>query len=271
MKMKHGSIGSKILEYRQNKGLTQEELAGKLGVTPQALSKWERDRSLPDVGLLVDVCNILGCSADDLLGMDRTKITENDDERAQHEIWANLRNCMEPLELTFGKDFVPAFMDASYVEQIVSVRKNLSKEGLLMPIVHVRDDLQLESGEFAILSYRKVLYRETYADCSDLTMCRNRMMECLEKTVREKYAHILNRDIVKEMVENLQKRFPVLISETVPSKISYGYLTDVLKKFMEMGNNSLYLMKIIEIMDDTMRQRGMLTPDEMAAVLEEWK
>ena len=60
-------------------------------------------------------------------------------------------------------------------------------------------------------------------------------MECLEKTVRENYAYMLNRDIVKEMVENLQKRFPVLISETVPVRISYGFLTDILKKYMEMG------------------------------------
>ena len=47
MKMKHNCIGDKISEYRQNKGLTQEELAGKIGVTPQALSKWERGQSLP--------------------------------------------------------------------------------------------------------------------------------------------------------------------------------------------------------------------------------
>ena len=50
MKMKHNCIGDKTSEYRQNKGLTQEELAGKIGVTPQALSKWERGQSLPDVG-----------------------------------------------------------------------------------------------------------------------------------------------------------------------------------------------------------------------------
>ena len=38
----------------------QEELAGRIGVTPQALSKWERGQSLPDVSLLTDICQILG-------------------------------------------------------------------------------------------------------------------------------------------------------------------------------------------------------------------
>lgn len=62
------NFGSKISECRQNKGMTQEELAGRIGVTPQALSKWERGQSLPDVALLADLCSILGCSADYLLG-----------------------------------------------------------------------------------------------------------------------------------------------------------------------------------------------------------
>ena len=35
--------------------MTQEELAGRIGVTPQALSKWERGQSLPDVSLLTDL------------------------------------------------------------------------------------------------------------------------------------------------------------------------------------------------------------------------
>ena len=97
-------------------------------------------------------------------------------------------------------------------------------------------------------------------------------MECFEKTVRENYAYMLNSDIVKEMVENLQKRFPVLISETVPVRISYGFLTDILKKYMEMGNSALYLMKIIEILDDILRQGGTAAPEEMAAALaKEWK
>jgi len=45
------SLGSKIAEYRKNLGMTQDELAEKLGVTPQAVSKWENDISCPDIML----------------------------------------------------------------------------------------------------------------------------------------------------------------------------------------------------------------------------
>lgn len=265
--MNHNSLGSKISEYRQNKRMTQEELAGRIGVTPQALSKWERGQSLPDVSLLTDLCQILGCSADYLLGIGSVKITENNDEKSQNEIWVNLRNCLEPLELTFGKNLVPAFMDDLYVEQIVQVRKNLSAEGILMPLVRVRDDMNLDAEEFMILSYHRELYRETFSQGTD-SVCKY-MMECLEKTVREKYAEILNRDIVKEMVQNLQKRYPVLISETVPKVISYGFLTDVLKRFIAGGNSCLYLVKVIEIMDDMLRQKGPVSAEELAEELAE--
>lgn len=263
--MNQNYLGQKILECRQNKGLTQEALAGKIGVTSQALSKWERGQSLPDISLLADLCRILGCSADFLLGMDTVKITENSDESAQNEIWDNLRNCLEPLELTFGKELIPAFIDNSFIEQIVQIRKNLSREGILMPLVHIRDDLQLESHEFVILSYQKELYREAFAENTE-SDCQY-IMECLEKTVRENYASILNRDLVKDMVDNLQKKYPALISETVPVKISYGLLTNVLKLFMAERKSCLYLAKIIEIMDDALRQDGTATPEELTAVL----
>ena len=45
--MKENNFSSRLSMFRQNKNMTQEELAGRMGVTPQALSKWERGHSLP--------------------------------------------------------------------------------------------------------------------------------------------------------------------------------------------------------------------------------
>lgn len=264
--MMQNNLGSKILECRQNRGMTQEELAGRIGVTPQALSKWERGQSLPDVTLLADLCSILGCSADYLLGTMTEKITENDDEKSQNEIWANLRNCLEPLELSFGKNLVPAFIDKFFVGDIVEARKHLSKEGILMPLVRIKDDLQLAPNEFVILSYGKELHREKVKEITDFTS--KSIVKTLEQVVRYNYAEILNRDMVRDMVENLQKKYPALISETVPTKISYGFLTDVLKKFVSRGNSPVYLVRVIEILDDSLRRKGMASPEELVETLE---
>ena len=50
-----GNLGSNIRNFRKNKGFTQEELAGMLGVTPQAVSRWESEAGMPDVSMIVPI------------------------------------------------------------------------------------------------------------------------------------------------------------------------------------------------------------------------
>ncbi|HBL83325.1 MAG: hypothetical protein A2Y17_05445 [Clostridiales bacterium GWF2_38_85] len=57
-------IGGKIKELRNKKGMTQETLAEALGVTAQAVSKWEKGINSPDISVLRDIANILGISVD---------------------------------------------------------------------------------------------------------------------------------------------------------------------------------------------------------------
>lgn len=60
-------IGLYIKKLRKQKGLTQQQLADKLNVSFQAVSKWETGETLPDVALLLDLCNELDTTADTLL------------------------------------------------------------------------------------------------------------------------------------------------------------------------------------------------------------
>ena len=61
------TLGERIANLRKKAGLTQEELAEKLGISPQAVSKWENDISCPDVMSIPDLAKILGVSTDTLL------------------------------------------------------------------------------------------------------------------------------------------------------------------------------------------------------------
>lgn len=65
------TLGEKIQEQRKLKGLTQDELAEKLGVTAQAVSKWERGTSMPDVALLPEIANIFGITIDSLFSNEK--------------------------------------------------------------------------------------------------------------------------------------------------------------------------------------------------------
>lgn len=67
------SIGTKIAFYRKAKGMTQEELAKKLEVSAQAVSKWENDITCPDIQSLVPLSKIFGTTTDELLSADSVK------------------------------------------------------------------------------------------------------------------------------------------------------------------------------------------------------
>ena len=61
------SLGRKISELRRNTAWTQEELTERLGVSPQAVSKWENDVSCPDILLLPQLAGLFGVTVDELL------------------------------------------------------------------------------------------------------------------------------------------------------------------------------------------------------------
>ena len=61
------TIGKKIAQYRKDKGLTQDELAELLGVSAQAVSKWENDLSCPDILLLPKLAELFDTTVDCLL------------------------------------------------------------------------------------------------------------------------------------------------------------------------------------------------------------
>ena len=69
--MEQSKIGRFIAESRKAAGLTQEKLGEKLGVSKNAVSKWERGLNLPDASIMQGLCAILGCSLNELFAGER--------------------------------------------------------------------------------------------------------------------------------------------------------------------------------------------------------
>ena len=82
-------IGKFILNCRKEKGITQEQLAEKLGVTSKSISRWENGRTMPDYTLLKDLCNELDININELLSGE--KIKENDYVNKSEENLIKLR------------------------------------------------------------------------------------------------------------------------------------------------------------------------------------
>ena len=61
-------VSEKIREYRLKNRLTQEDFGKLLGVSAQAISKWEREEYYPDITFLPDIAELLACSINDFWG-----------------------------------------------------------------------------------------------------------------------------------------------------------------------------------------------------------
>ena len=61
------TIGKRIAHFRKEKGLTQEELAQHVGISPQAVSKWENDQTCPDISALPKLARLFDVTVDELL------------------------------------------------------------------------------------------------------------------------------------------------------------------------------------------------------------
>ncbi len=70
------TLGKRIMQHRKNMGLTQDQLAEKLGVTAQAVSKWENDLSCPDINMLPRLAELFGTTTDALLGRQTVPVAE---------------------------------------------------------------------------------------------------------------------------------------------------------------------------------------------------
>lgn len=76
-------IGKRIKEMRQKRGITQDAMAQHFGLTPQAISKWERGVATPDIALLPDISAYFGVTIDELFSLsDDTRM-----ERIQNMLW----------------------------------------------------------------------------------------------------------------------------------------------------------------------------------------
>lgn len=86
------SFGNNLINYRKKLGITQEELAERLHVSRQTVSRWETDLTAPDLDILVSLSDIFGCSLDELVRgeeytseVEAAPLTENTEQQRAPE------------------------------------------------------------------------------------------------------------------------------------------------------------------------------------------
>ena len=76
-------IGKFIAECRRQKNLTQMQLSEKLNITDKAISKWERGIAMPDSSIMLELCDILSISVNELLNGERISMENNEQKNEQ--------------------------------------------------------------------------------------------------------------------------------------------------------------------------------------------
>lgn len=104
------SLGNILFDARKKKGLSQEEVAEKLGVSRQTISKWETEETVPDIYQAKKLAKIYGLSLDELIDtdLDQKEIEEvikNTDEKKEAKInWTNAWSKKYPILATYQQE-----------------------------------------------------------------------------------------------------------------------------------------------------------------------
>ena len=153
------TIGDRIAKYRKAMGMTQEDLANQMGVSSQAVSKWENDVSCPDISLLPQLCKILGVSTDELLmgrkdgvrmlppnqrkSLDELTLRVRIDDSDGDRIRVNLPMSLVKVCLDVGIEVVPNMSGMENMGAIQNIDLNkimeLAERGMIGKIVEIDD------------------------------------------------------------------------------------------------------------------------------------
>ena len=100
-------IGKFISSCRKEQGMTQADLAEKLGISDRAVSKWETGKSMPDTGIMLELCELLKINVNELLSGER--IMDNYDKRAEENLLEMRRQVEEKNRQMLRMEYLISF------------------------------------------------------------------------------------------------------------------------------------------------------------------
>ncbi len=259
-------FAERFTRLRQDRGYTQQKIAEKLGVTPQAVSKWENGSSLPDAEMIRFIAQLMDCTTDYLLSHQASALSQRNMESVQRQ--AEIENVIQKpvlvLEVGMGLvDMLVAENNNNYA-LIHKMRLELGERmGIIVPVIQLRDNITLGEKEYRILLHgREVeapirseypLYFYAREDALPTAEWRTvwlqgewqerqetvpegyveiSAMECivmlLSETILRHYDQILNRQLTADLVDMTRRRYPAAVEGIVPQQISLSLLQQVL-------------------------------------------
>lgn len=129
-------LGNNLFNARKKKGLSQEEVAGKLGVSRQTISKWETDETLPDIRQSKRLAVLYGLSLDELIEFDidvreiQEVIDRTGDEVSEKIDWTKMWSRKYPILAQYQKEVDAGFYAAKLKELLQNLEKKYGYDEL---------------------------------------------------------------------------------------------------------------------------------------------
>lgn len=243
------NFAAKIAAARKEKGFTQEELSDRMGVSAQAVSKWERGLNLPDIDLLLDLSRILELSLDYLFDKEQDNLKTSHktaQEQAYTRVLADYH--MDEILFTVGYGYIK-WIDEAAISKVVDMRRSLYLQtGVLLPVVRIKDDINLAENEYEIKLFGQSVVK-TVTDNPDEHSFDGILTE-LTGLIRNNLRRFVNRHTVKLMVEKIREETPFLIEGVIPERFTLSMLTNVVKKLIDGGYSVYNLAHIVNVIDE---------------------
>lgn len=259
-------FAERFTRLRQDRGCTQQKMAEKLGVTPQAVSKWENGTSLPDAEMVRSIAQLLNCTTDYLLGHQVSGISQCNQESVQRqtEIENVIQNDILTLEVGTGLVDMLIKENANHYEKIHGMRMRLGAQmGIIVPIIRIRDNIVLEEQEYRILLHGREVVAQDVSGYPQFFYVQEKLlpvaewrtalsegkwmnkqptppegcveysaMDCivthLAEVILHHYDRILNRQLTADLVDMVRRRYPAAVDGVVPQQVSLSLLQHVL-------------------------------------------
>ena len=218
------TIGERIKDFRKIRNMTQNDLADEMGVSVQAVSKWETEKSAPDISLLAPLSTALGVSTDTLLG--KTECGFDEMKKIVNKIYKNLNGKKQAeIDLDYYKTVMEYFKKYPYDDKIIvaclygaSMLINRNKQGELNFSKEELNDFfcVAEKSTERIMKSDLTMFQKCEAQCTFAQTCSLMGYEERSKREIDKYAEdgwfrakIENMvaDIKTGTLEELQERF----------------------------------------------------------------
>ncbi len=262
-------ISENIRKYRKLKGFTQEELAGELGVTSQAVSRWEAGNGMPDISYIVPLAQNLGVTTDMLFGMsdavyDKEKLDEIkanvDKMKKTDNSGEGLVKVCEYIKTEIENDPTCYELFVMYVENVAWISAKVDFEDFLKDEPERWDKIKSEAIRKAAVAIKHAKDRK--------------LVDKAHFTVAWIYIHSHKYDEAREHIEALPSLRTNMVQERILDKLALfeGGPEQDFDKLKEIMENSMdkYMEAIAAKMIYDMETYSFKADKEFAANYGNW-